>query len=91
MIDFEQIKLDPTEHFSAPEEVLASDELTTAQKIEILQRWKYDVCELQVAEEENMPSTNDTSDLLQRISLLLRQLGASHNPDDMPSTKQGGE
>ncbi|MEE8537263.1 MAG: hypothetical protein V3S71_04600 [Acidobacteriota bacterium] len=44
--------LDPTMVFKEPKDVVASNELTRNQKIEILRRWEYDARQLEVAEEE---------------------------------------
>ncbi len=52
MIDVKRAMLDPTSVFEEPKEVVANDELTRDQKIEILRRWEYDAHELEVAEEE---------------------------------------
>ena len=54
MTDYELAQLDPTRVFQQPEDVLTRSDFTTAQKIEILNRWKYDAIELEIAEEENM-------------------------------------
>src|SRR5262247_1065003 len=74
MIDVEKALLDPGLVFKTPGEVLANNELTRAQKIEILRRWEYDVRELQVADEEGMegpePVTLDAVlDALRRSAL----------------------
>ncbi len=52
MIDVKRAMLNPTSVFEEPKEVVANDELTRDQKIEILRRWEYDAHELEVAEEE---------------------------------------
>ncbi len=52
MIDVTMAMLDPTMVFKEPKDVVASNELTRKQKIEILHRWKYDAQQLEVAEEE---------------------------------------
>ena len=52
MIDVSQAMLDPTMVFKEPNEVVASNEITRDQKIEILRRWEYDAHQLEVAEEE---------------------------------------
>jgi hypothetical protein len=54
MINVEKALLDPGLIFKTPEALLANNELSREQKIEILRRWEYDVRELQVAEEESM-------------------------------------
>jgi hypothetical protein len=52
MIDVTKAMLDPTMVFKEPKDVVASNELTRNQKIEILRRWKYDAQQLEVAEDE---------------------------------------
>ena len=52
MIDVKTAMLDPTMVFEDPMDVVANDELTRDQKIEILRRWEYDARQLEVAEEE---------------------------------------
>ncbi len=52
MIDLKKALLDPARVFKEPQNVVASDELTRDQKIEILRRWEYDARQLEVAEEE---------------------------------------
>ncbi len=52
MIDVTKAMLDPTMVFKEPKDVVASNELTRNQKIEILRRWEYDARQLEVAEEE---------------------------------------
>ena len=62
MIDVEKALLDPGLVFKTPGEVVANNELTRAQKIEILRRWEYDVRELQVADEEGMQGPEPVTD-----------------------------
>jgi len=80
--------LDPTDVFATPEEVVAREDISREDRYEILKRWEYDARELEVAEEENMPS--DKPDLLGRILDAIRALGIDHDPDRDPPTKQGG-
>ena len=70
--------LNPALVFLGPEDVLQRDELTREQKIEILNRWKFDALQLQVAEEENMGS-EQPSDILDRVLQALHALNASPN------------
>lgn len=77
MIDLDRAMLDPSEVFTAPEEVASHPELTTEQKIQILRRWEYDQQEMSVAEEENMPGDEMLdSDVMDRIHQLLMVLEA---------------
>ena len=81
--------LNPALVFLGPEDVLQHDELTREQKIEVLRRWKFDALQLQVADEENMPS-EQSSDILDRVLQALHALNANPNLEDSPSTKHGG-
>jgi hypothetical protein len=88
MIDVEKALLDPGLVFKTPAEVLANNELTRAQKIEILRRWEYDVRELQVADEEGMEGPEPVT--LDAVLDALRTLGAPENTENSGPTKQGG-
>jgi hypothetical protein len=68
--DLERALLDPTAVFRTPEEVLARQDLTRDQKAAILQRWRYDAIELEVAETEGMH--DGEPDLLDRVLDALR-------------------
>lgn len=54
MINIEEARFNPSKLFKRPADVLRDDELTRAEKIDILRRWAYDEREMAVAEEENM-------------------------------------
>jgi hypothetical protein len=88
MIDVEKALLDPGLVFKTPGEVLANNELTRAQKIKILQRWEYDVRELQVADEEGMEGPEPVT--LDAVLDALRTLGAPEDTENSGPTKQGG-
>ena len=88
MIDVEKALLDPGLVFKTPGEVLANNELTRAQKIEILRRWEYDVRELQVADEEGMQGPEPVT--LDAVLDTLRTLGAPEDTEHSAPTKQGG-
>lgn len=68
---FQSYMRDPTEHFDSPEEVETHAELSLEQKLEILESWKLDEEELQVATEENMQGGNADC-LPQVVSALTR-------------------
>ena len=88
MIDVEKALLDPGLVFKTPGEVLANNELSRAQKIEILRRWEYDVRELQVADEEGMEGPEPVT--LDAVLDALRTLGAPEDTEHSAPTKQGG-
>lgn len=80
--------LDPSIVFACPSEVVAADGITSAQKMEILRRWEYDVREEEVAQEENMSGNLPVS--LSHILDAINQLGADHGDEHHSPTKQGG-
>jgi hypothetical protein len=88
MVDVEKALLDPGSVFTTPQELLASDELSRQQKIEILRRWEYDVRQLQVAAEESMEGPQPVT--LDAVLRALREIGAPADPDRSAPTKQGG-
>jgi len=89
--EFLRAKVDPTQVFDRPEQVLQHDAYSREEKITVLQRWRYDALELEVAAEENMSGEDESRNVLQRIINALMELGAEFHPDDIPPTKQGGE
>ena len=88
MVDIDKALVDPALVFKAPEEVVADNELSREQKIKILQRWEYDVRELQVAEEEGMEGPQPVT--LDVVLRALRALGAPVDTERSAPTKQGG-
>ncbi len=84
----ERAFIDPGAVFRSPRELLQCADLSREQKVELLRRWEYDVRELQVAEEENMPGHMPVG--LDEILEALRELGADLSPERSPPTKQGG-
>jgi hypothetical protein len=88
MIAIEKALTDPASVFKTPEEVLANDELTREQKIEILRRWEYDARELQVAEDEGLEGPQPVT--LSAVLEALRAIGAPADMERSAPTKQGG-
>ena len=88
MTDIKRALLDPTAIFRTPQEVLDVQDLSRKQKIEILRRWEYDVRELQVAEEENMPGPSTVG--LDEVLQALHALDAGVDTEHSPPTKEGG-
>jgi hypothetical protein len=89
MVDVEKALLDPGLVFKTPQELLANNELSREQKIEILRRWEYDVRQLQVAAEESMEGPQPVT--LEAVLQALRAIGAPADPERSAPTKQGGE
>jgi hypothetical protein len=86
---YEKALLNPAAAFTTPEQVVTSAELSREQKIEILHRWEYDTRQLEVAEEENMLSNSDQSDIRDEILRCLFDLGAGLDAARSAPTKQG--
>ena len=86
MMDVKKAMLDPTSVFKDPEEVVASENLSRDQKIEILHRWEYDARELEVAEEEAGMAVL-RPDMFARVVQALRTLGVELDTEHSPPTK----
>ena len=80
MIDVTKAMLDPTMVFTEPKDVVASDELTRDQKIEILRRWKYDAQQLEVAEDEAGMAVR-RPEMFDRVVHALRMLELEHDTE----------
>lgn len=80
--------------FETPEQVCSAAALTTAQRGSILRQWSYDLRELLVASDENMPPAageakgDDIAELLSRVDTLLREL--DDDAERPAPTMQGG-
>ena len=86
MIDVTKAMLDPTMVFKEPKDVVASNELTRKQKIEILHRWEYDARALEVAEEEAGMAVLQP-DMFDRVVQALHMLNADRDTEHSPPTK----
>jgi len=73
MTDFEKALLNPVSVYKEPKDVLADDTLTREQKIKVLRQWEYDAKELQTADDENMP-VSEQATMLHRALEALREL-----------------
>lgn len=71
---YREMLKDPKQHFGHPDAVLKSRSLSERQKMEILEAWKLDARELQVATEENMDGGEPN--LLDEVVAALGQLRA---------------
>jgi len=67
---YEKALLNPADTFGDPQDVVASQDLTREQKVEILERWKHDAEELVVASGEGM-SGGDAQPALRRVTKAL--------------------
>ena len=86
MIDVKTAMLDPTMVFEDPMDVVANDELTRDQKIEILRRWEYDARQLEVAEEEAGMAVR-RPEMFDRVLQALHTLGVERDIEHTPPTK----
>ncbi len=88
-IDLERARLDPTAVFSSPEAVVEHPCLAREQKIDILKRWNYGACELEVAEEENMEGGGPSVlFVLERVLQALAPRGTETHPQHFSPIKQ---
>ena len=86
MIDVTKAMLDPTMVFKEPKDVVASNELSRIQKIEILHRWKYDAQQLEVAEEEAGMAVR-RPEMFDRVVQALHMLDLERDTEHTPPTK----
>ncbi len=86
MVDVKKAMLDPTMVFEDPQDVVATDELTRDQKIEILHRWEYDARELEVAEEEAGMAVR-RPEMFDLVVQALHTLGVERDTEHTPPTK----
>ena len=86
MIDVTKVMLDPTKVFKEPKDVVASNELTRNQKIEILRWWEFDARALEVAEEEAGTAVLGP-EMFDRVVQALHTLGAERDTEHSPPTK----
>ena len=86
MIDVTKAMLDPTMVFEEPKEVVASNELTRNQKIEILHRWEFDARQLEVAEEEAGMAVL-RPEMFGRVLQALHMLNVDRDTEHTPPTK----
>ncbi len=85
-IDLKKARLDPTAVFSSPEAVVEDPHLTREEKTDILQRWKYDASQLEVAEDENMGGGEPS--MLEQVLKSLAVLSVETDHEHSPHTKR---
>ena len=86
MTDLKKALLDPTMVYTNPSEVVADQDLTRDQQIEILRRWEYDAREQEVAEEE-AGMTVRRPEMFDLVVQALHALGATRDTEHTPPTK----
>ena len=86
MIDVKMAMLDPTMVFEDPMDVVANDELTRDQKIEILRRWEYDARQMEIAEEEAGMALR-RPEMFDLVLQAMHTLGVERDIEHTPPTK----
>ncbi len=86
MIDVKMAMLAPTMVFEDPMDVVANDELTRDQKIEILRRWEYDARQLEIAEEEAGMAVR-RPEMFDLVLQAMHTLGVERDIEHTPPTK----
>jgi len=86
MIDVKQAMLNPTSVFKDPMDVVADENLSRDQKVEILHRWEYDARQLEVAEEEAGMAVR-LPDMFDRVVQALHTLGVERDTEHTAPTK----
>lgn len=77
MFKLKDILKDPSDAFHDPTEVLVQARLTRDEKVQILKQWRYDLFQMQVASDENLPGDNvKVATTIRKIDECLRQLRA---------------
>ena len=78
-------KLNPSDYFERPADVLEADDLSREDKIEALINWANEIRLLQVAEEENMRGAPGLGEQLAAVEQALLTLGAHDHAHDAKS------
>ena len=89
---FEKLVVDVSKHFATPEALLAEEDLSREQKLELLRQWEYDLHLLQVATEENM--TGDApqganAEKIRQVHAAAEKLGGEIDPEGSGAAKTG--
>jgi hypothetical protein len=70
--EYQEAVVDPAGCFASPEEILARVDLSPAQKLHLLRRWRYDALELSIAAAEGMAGGEPSQ--FDRVSAALASL-----------------
>lgn len=76
MSEIDDILRDPSAAFADPCEVLCQARLSRDDKVRVLQQWRYDQVQLQVASNENLTGDTNHGAVIRKIDECLRQLHA---------------
>lgn len=90
MPDFDKIKLDPSSYYTSPRAVIDDSSFSREEKIEILHSWEYDLKQIMVAEEENMPTKSGNNETLDEVLEVLNELTEQDEPGGSAPDKTGG-
>ena len=82
-IEFKKASVNPMSFFDSPYDIVNSADFTTEQKLKLLLAWQYDARQIQLAEDEGMPSGADVGldDVVTALGLLTRQSGTKHGTE----------
>ncbi len=85
--DITELISNPATYFSSPMGIVDSKALQTSAKLIALKEWEFEVRQLEVATEENMPATATTT--LQDVHNAMRALGQEPDSEALPGGKAG--
>ncbi len=83
-IELKRARLVPSAVFTSPEAVVKSNELSRAQKIEILRRWEFDAW--RISDADSTVAMPDGPGMLDQVRCALTVLGV-RPPDRRPGTR----
>lgn len=86
-IDLARAEEDPAAVFATPQDVLDRAELSRDEKLRILNRWKLDALDMEVAAEENMAGGEQS--MLAQVNLAIEALDGEEPHDGTQTTKHG--
>ena len=86
-IDLRQAEADPAAVFESPQDVLRQESLSRTQKLRILEQWKLDALDMDVAAEENMAGGEPSR--LDDVIEALKALDTDTETEGTGATKHG--
>ena len=92
---FDDLLTDVTKIYAHPDDIVADNALSHAQRVQLLQQWELDLRENMVASEENMTSAPSqqgvSAELLRDVRKALQTIGAvDHKNENTAPIKTGG-
>jgi hypothetical protein len=92
---FREVQKDIPGHFGDPQGILTDEDLDAEQKLKLLKQWEFDLRQLLVATEENMPGADPkpgkSAELLQSVRRALVTIEGEPAKDGGAPTKAGGQ